>query len=139
MGLEVLVGASLLATGASVIESNNARKDSKRANRASQRIEARKAQRQKQEQLRASQRTRAEMMASSVTQGTQGASASQGGVASVQTQTTNNISFIEQINQAQLQVQRRMEKAAQHQFNAQALGQVAGMASMATDLLPKES
>lgn len=133
MGTAVLVGASLLATGASVVESNNARKDTKRANRASQRIEARKAQRQKQEQLRASQRTRAEMMASSVTQGTQGASASQGGVASVQTQTTNNISFIEQINQAQLQVQRRMEKASQHQFNAQALGQVSSLASMGTN------
>jgi hypothetical protein len=70
------------------------------------------------------------MVASSVSQGTQEASASRGGTASVQTQTTNNISFIEQINQAQLQIQSRMEKAAQHQFNAQAFSGIASLASM---------
>lgn len=135
MGVAALgLGSAVGLTIGSLYQSNEARKDTRRAQRANQRIEARKLQKQKQEALRASQRERAKITANSVSQGTQEASASQGGIASIQTQTTNNISFIEQINQAQLQVQRRLEKAAQHQANAQAMSQVASLASMAVGM-----
>lgn len=119
-----------ILTGASLIESNNARKDSRRAQRANQRIEARKIQREKQAQLRAAQRETARMTAASVSQGTGDSSAVSGGVASINQQTANNVSFIESINQAQLDIQRRLEKSAQHQFNAQAFTELASMASM---------
>ena len=131
MGLEtVLIGTAVGLTGASLIESNNARKDSRRAQRANQRIEARKMQREKQAQLRAAQRETAKMTAASVSQGTGESSAVSGGVSSINQQTANNIGFIESMNRAQLDIQRRLEKASQHQFNAQAFSSLASIASM---------
>ena len=125
-----LLAVSAVATAGSLVQSNSARKDSRRAQRANQRIEARKMQREKQAQLRAAQRETAKMTAASVSQGTGESSAVSGGVSSINQQTANNIGFIESMNRAQLDIQRRLEKASQHQFNAQAFSGLASLASM---------
>lgn len=124
-----LIGLAAGGTAASVYSSNRARKAQKRARRAQSRIEATRARKEKMQQLRASQKARAEVAAGAAATGTLGTSAFEGGVSSIQQQAANNISFIEQIQSGQEAIARRMEEADKFRFQAQAFAALASTAS----------
>jgi len=111
--------------GGSIFASSKARKERRAAARAQARIASRQRARERQQVLRESQRASAQITAGAAGTGTLGASAFQGGVASVQTQAFNNASFITQIDTAQKEIQKRLERASQFEFTAQTLGQIA--------------
>lgn len=129
MGLATIAVGTLV--GGSIYSSNRARREQRRATRARNRIESRQRQRQTQEQLRASQRATAEIQAGAATQGITDASAVRGGVASVQTQAAENISFINQIDSAQQEIQSTLERANRYQFIAQTAAQAASLGASA--------
>lgn len=139
MGLETLAAVAVIGTGASVVQSTRARRQSRRAQRAQSRIESRQAQRQKMEQLRSSQRAQSDVIAQAGAQGTLDSSGVQGGVASIGTQAANNISFIEQVDSAKRAIQSRLERAGTLQAQAQGFGQLASMAVSATPLAASKS
>lgn len=118
------LGIAAVGTAASIQQSRQARKASKRAARAQQRISERQNQRERLKQLRESQIARAQVTASAAQTGTLGTSAFEGGVASLQSQAAGNISFINQIESLQQQVNKNQQRAANFASNAQDIGAV---------------
>ena len=127
--LDPVTAAVVGLTGLSVIRGEQSRKEQKRATRAQQRIQERRNQRQRIQQVRESVIASAQIQQAGATQGIPQASAVKGGVAGVQTQAATNISFINQIESLQQNIQRNLERARTFAGQARTLGQAAEFAS----------
>ena len=123
MGIEVaiaghvitpMMAAAGVGIAGSIYASEQSRKQSKKASRAQRRMQARENQRQQLAQIRQSKIASAQIMQAGANTGTSGASSVQGGMANVQMQSAQNVSFLTQMDNMQQAVQRRQEKAAQY-------------------------
>ena len=120
-----LVGA--LAAG-SLLSSEAARQDQKKARKIGNRRARLESGRQAIEQVRQAQIARADVVASSNAQGVEGSSAALGGAGSIKSSTGSNISFAQQIFQLQQSQSRLNQSAANKQMFAGILGQVGAAA-----------
>lgn len=114
-------------TGASIYQGERARKESKKAAQAQQRISNRQSQKEKISQLREAQIARAQVSVQSQAMGTQDASTTSGITSSIGSTAGANVQFINTINSLQQEISRRMQKANDFAANAQTLGSLASL------------
>ena len=117
-----LVGA--LAAG-SLLSSEAARQDQKKARKIGNRRARLESGRQAIEQVRQAQIARADVVASSNAQGVEGSSAALQGAGSIQSQAGGNISFAQQIFSLQQSQSRLLSSASNKQALAKAFGTAA--------------
>ena len=131
MGVEALIVGSLIGTAASVVSGQKARSEQKKANKVQQRVRQTQDARARIAQVREARRAQAQIIQSGATQGAMNSSAVQGGVAAVGSNAENNIQFINQVDNFQQTIARRMENANKFQAMASTFGTVASLASSA--------
>lgn len=115
--------------GGSLIQSERARREQRKATRAQQRIQERRNQRQRLQQIRESQINVAQIEQAGATQGVGTSSSLQGGVAAIQTGTAANVSFINQVESLQQRIQNNLERANRFSGQAQAAASLATLAT----------
>jgi ribosomal protein L18 len=117
-----------ISTVASAVSSEKSRKQQKKASRVQERVRQTQDSRARIAQVREARRAQAQIIQSGATQGAMNSSAVQGGVAAVGSNAENNIQFINQVDNFQQTIARRMESANKFQGMASTFGAVASIA-----------
>jgi hypothetical protein len=129
MGLETILLASAIGlTGASVVAGEKSRKQTKKANRIQERVRQTQDARARLAQIREARMAQAQVLQGGATQGALGSSAVQGGYSAIGSNAENNIQFINQIDNFQQAINKRMEKANTYSGIANASAGVASIA-----------
>jgi hypothetical protein len=137
--VKYLLGAAVVSTTASVVSSEKARKQTKKANKIQERVRQTQDSRSRLAQIREARMAQAQVLQSGATQGTIGSSAVQGGSGAIGSNANNNIQFINQIDTLQQAINRRMESANSYSGAASAFAGAASIAgSFAGGIKPKE-
>lgn len=132
--LPVLVGVSVASTAASIYSGEKARKEQKRANRAQERIRQTQSARERLAQVRQTRIAQSQILQSGATQGTMESSTTQGAYSAVGSTAAGNIQFINQMDNLQQEVFRRMEKANMYSAQAGYYGAVSNLAMQGASL-----
>jgi len=123
-----LTVAAVGMTGASIYSSEKARKESKRANRAQNRIRQATTARENLAAVRQQKIMQSQVLQAGATQGTMSSSQTQGTYSAIGSATAGNMGFRNQIDSLQQEVFRRMEKANLYSAQAGYYGQAANLA-----------
>lgn len=132
MAIAAVVGGAVVSAGASISSMQNQKKAAREQRRAAelQRQRDRAAQqRQRAAAIRETRLAAARASQAAANQGVAGSSGAQGGVGSIISQGTANISFLDQGIRVGDQISERLGRAAQYRQRAQtaqAVGQLAG-------------
>jgi uncharacterized phage infection (PIP) family protein YhgE len=125
--ITALVVASVAATGASVVAGEKSRSQAKKANRIQERVRQTQDSRSRLAQVREARMAQAKVIQSGATQGALGSSAVQGGFSAIGSNAENNIQFINQIDNMQQSINKRMESANNYSGAASAFGGIASI------------
>lgn len=139
MAVTAIVGAAVVGAGASVVSMQNQKKAAKQQRRAAelQRQRDRAAQqRQRAAAIRETRLAAARARQAAANQGVGGSSGAQGGVGSIISQGTANISFLDQGMRVGDQISERLGRAAQYRQRAQTAQAVGGLASQVVSAFP---
>jgi hypothetical protein len=128
-GLALAGGLLFGTTAASVVNSNKARKETRKANKIQERVRQTQDARARLAQVRQARISQAEILQSGATQGATGSSAVQGGFSAAGSNANNNIQFINQIDILQQAVNKRMENANSYSAKAQEFSQLSSLAA----------
>lgn len=113
MGWEVAAFAvTVLATGASVHQQQQAADEQERARKAKQRMAQVRQQRERRAAIRQAQRKRAQVANVSAQTGTQDTSVAQGAMGSIQSQLGSNLSFLDTMERGGQFITERQNQAA---------------------------
>lgn len=126
--LEVAIGVSAITGVAGLKASSDARSEQRKAQRAQAKIQERQTQRQRIQSLREARVKQGQLGVQATNSGTQDTSAVQGASASLQQNLGSNLSFVEQVQGLQRNVQYRQEQASKYAGQAQAFSAVSGLA-----------
>ena len=129
-GVIAAVAVAAVATGASVVSQNKARKAQERAGRVQERIESRTAQRDRLQQLRQAQIARASALQQGVSSGTADSSGLSGQLASIQTTAASNLAFSQQTETGVGVINQFNRRAARYQSQAGTYSAVSSLALM---------
>lgn len=135
----IVAGAAVVGAGASVVSMQNQKKAAKQQRRAAelQRQRDRAAQqRQRAAAIRETRLAAARARQAAANQGVGGSSGAQGGVGSIISQGTANISFLDQGMRVGDQISERLGRAAQYRQRAQTAQAVGGLASQVVSAFP---
>jgi uncharacterized phage infection (PIP) family protein YhgE len=123
----ILAGTAAVATGASVVAGEKSRSQQKKANRIQERVRQTQDARSRLAQVREARMAQAKVIQSGATQGALGSSAVQGGFSAIGSNAENNIQFINQIDNMQQSINKRMERANNYSGAASAFGGIASI------------
>jgi hypothetical protein len=123
----ILAGTAAVATGASVVAGEKSRSQQKKANRIQERVRQTQDARSRLAQVREARMSQAKVIQSGATQGALGSSAVQGGFSAIGSNAENNIQFINQIDNMQQSINKRMESANNYSGAASAFGGIASI------------
>lgn len=127
-GVITAVAVAAVATGASVISNNKARKAQERAGRVQQAVESRGAQRDRLQQLRQAQVARAQAIQSSVSSGTADSSGLSGQLANIQSTAAGNLAFSQMTETGVGVINQFNRRAARYQSQAGTYSAVSSLA-----------
>jgi hypothetical protein len=125
-GVTALVVATVATVG-SVVAGEKARSQQKKANRIQERVRQTQDARSRLAQVREARMAQAKVLQSGATQGALGSSAVQGGYSAIGSNAENNIQFINQIDNMQQSINKRMESANNYSGAASAFGGIASI------------
>lgn len=131
VALAVGVGSSVAQMSAA----SKAAKQAKEANRYQRQMNNLQSARQKLEAIRAGRQAQAQAAQAAENQGAAGTSVGEGGVASIKSQTSGNVSFLDQYNFMADQASKHLQKSADYQSRGQmwaGVGEIAGQVYAAT-------
>ena len=122
---------AVIGTAATLQQGRQQRKESRRQSRIAEKRARLENRRQRLAQLRESQIAKAQIVAAGAQAGALGTSAVQGGVASLETQTASNLSFINQIESLQQNIALSQQRASDFRGN---IGAISSLTSAATQI-----
>ena len=136
--VKYLLGAAVASTTASVVSSEKARKQQKKANKIQERVRQTQDSRSRLAQIREARMAQAQILQGGATQGALGSSAVQGGFSAAGSNAENNIQFINQVDTLQQAINKRMEKAKTYSGIASASAGIASIAGSFVGSMEKE-
>lgn len=127
----ILAATAVVATGASIYEGEQANSQQKKAQNYQRQQNDLQAARQQRDAVRQARIAAATAVQAGANQGVSNSSAVQGGVGSIQSQTNDNVSFLDTYNKLSDQASTALGKASEFQTNASIFGSVANLATSA--------
>ena len=113
----------------SMVAGEEARKDTKKANRIQEKVRQTQDARARLAQIREARMAQAQVLQSGATQGALASSAVQGGYSAIGSNAENNIQFINQVDTMQQAINKRMESSQTNAAYAQGLAQISNTVS----------